>query len=41
MDMARARELPAALLALLAAMASGDEQRKTEARAAISDIVNS
>lgn len=41
MDMARARELPAALLELLAAMASGNEQRKADARAAVSSIVNS
>lgn len=40
-DMSRARELPAALMALLAAMASGDEKRKQEARDAISSIVNS
>lgn len=40
-DLARARELPAALLELLAAMASGNEQRKTDARAAVSDIINS
>lgn len=41
MDLSRARELPAALLELLAAMTSGDEKRKTDARAAVSDIINS
>lgn len=40
-DLSRARELPAALLELLAAMTSGDEKRKENARAAVNSIINS
>ena len=40
-DMARARELPAALLELVAAMRSGNDERKTAARAALNSILSS
>lgn len=40
-DLSRARELPAALLELLAAMTSGDEARKQAARDVITNIRNS
>jgi len=40
-DLNRARELPAALLELLAAMASGNPTRKAAARAAVNSIISS
>ncbi len=40
-DLSRARELPAALLELLAAMTSGNAARKKAARDAVNSIVNS
>jgi len=41
MDPARVRDLPGALLELMAAMSSGNATRKTAARAALNSIINS